>query len=492
MTTLKQSSYTLYSVQRQISDGNLEVVTVRIPYYSKDTLHVLIDDTQITSQPTENSPYTWQWDGDTIRITPKVAKGSQVMVRRRSDAGAIKNIFNGQAQFTDVSVDQNFQQLLWLAQQFLQGSGQNQVFSDFDMHGYRLINLGNPKQPNDAVTLEYLQNYVQNVPGSAFNAVSFQPQTLSNQRQWQARDNITALGGYEYISQKSKLVALQLDKIKEMYDSNIAFKNLLNRNETQQTDYDCFIIAGQSNSVGQGKQKSKQRATDCGLYLDWTGNSSPSNNKYDLKPIADPICRSSTGTAWPAFARLYKKLTGRNVLLLSTGWGGSCVVGSPFVSTSNTWAPNGFLRTLASANWKALSSICKRRKITYTLKGILWVQGQADAGFYGSQIISLEDYRDATYDIWNWFRQLVQVPDLPIFFSRIGSHELSRLKQPYKILGDYQQKTFPSIANNIALAFNRAPLFFQTGMMSDSVHYTQAGYNMMGQAFARKVTSFRR
>lgn len=147
-----QRDSSLYSVQRQISDGNLEVVTVRVPYEDKATLHVLVDDVQITSSPVQGSPYTWQWDSDTIRITPKVASGSQVLVRRVSPADAMKNIFNGQAEFTDESMDENFKQLLWLAQEYGEGSGLHDVFSNINMHGYKITNVGRATDDDDVVT----------------------------------------------------------------------------------------------------------------------------------------------------------------------------------------------------------------------------------------------------------------------------------------------------------------------------------------------------
>lgn len=152
MYTRGNTASVLYSVQRQISDGSLEVVTVKIPYQDKSTLHVLVDDVQITSSTQQGTPYTWVWDGQKIRITPAVANGSQVLVRRVSTADRMKNIFNGQAEFTDEAMDQNFKQLLWLAQEYGEGSGLRDVFSNINMHGYKITNVGQATQDDDVVT----------------------------------------------------------------------------------------------------------------------------------------------------------------------------------------------------------------------------------------------------------------------------------------------------------------------------------------------------
>ena len=36
----------------------------------------------------------------------------------------------------------------------------------------------------------------------------------------------------------------------------------------------------------------------------------------------------------------------------------------------------------------------------------------------------------------------------------------------------------------VHMAFRLAPTFFAAGFMSDSIHYNQTGYNMMGEALA--------
>ena len=154
-----ETASVLYSVQRETSDGSLEVVTIKIPYEDKSTLHVLVDDIQITSEAQQTTPYTWVWDGQKVRISPAVASGSEVLIRRVSTADQMKNIFNGQAQFTDQAMDENFKQLLWLAQEYGEGSGLRDVFSNINMHGYKITNTGWATDPDDVVTYgQYLQD----------------------------------------------------------------------------------------------------------------------------------------------------------------------------------------------------------------------------------------------------------------------------------------------------------------------------------------------
>lgn len=69
-----------------------------------------------------------------------------------SPADAMKNIFNGQAEFTDESMDENFKQLLWLAQEYGEGSGLHDVFSNINMHSYKITNVGRATDDDDVVT----------------------------------------------------------------------------------------------------------------------------------------------------------------------------------------------------------------------------------------------------------------------------------------------------------------------------------------------------
>lgn len=69
-----------------------------------------------------------------------------------SPADAIKNIFDGQAEFTNKSMDENFEQLLWLAQEYGEGSGLHDVFSNINMHGYKITNVGRATNDDDVVT----------------------------------------------------------------------------------------------------------------------------------------------------------------------------------------------------------------------------------------------------------------------------------------------------------------------------------------------------
>lgn len=151
-TVSSESPKVQYSVQREQSDGSLNRVSVRVPYFSKDDIHVYVDDVEINSSASEQSTYTWRWDGDYIAITPNVASGSEVLVRRITPINEAIHIFDGRSEFDDQSMDENFQQLIYIAQEYSEGSGIKDVFSDINMHGYKITNVGWATDDDDVVT----------------------------------------------------------------------------------------------------------------------------------------------------------------------------------------------------------------------------------------------------------------------------------------------------------------------------------------------------
>lgn len=151
-TVSSESPKVQYSVQREQSDGSLNRISVRVPYFSKDDIHVYVDDVEINSSASEESAYTWRWDGDYIAITPNVASGSEVLVRRITPINEAIHIFDGRSEFDDQSMDENFQQLIYIAQEYSEGSGIKDVFSDINMHGYKITNVGWATDDDDVVT----------------------------------------------------------------------------------------------------------------------------------------------------------------------------------------------------------------------------------------------------------------------------------------------------------------------------------------------------
>lgn len=141
-----------YSIQRAVSDGSLNRVAVSLAYLDKSDITVWVDDIQIPE--TGASQYPWHWDGDDIVFDSPIPNDIEVLVRRSTNRGAVQNVFSGRAEFSNKTMDENFTQMLYLAQEYSEGSGLRDVFSDINMHGYKITNTGFATEDDDVVTLK--------------------------------------------------------------------------------------------------------------------------------------------------------------------------------------------------------------------------------------------------------------------------------------------------------------------------------------------------
>ena len=141
-----------YSIQRAVSDGSLNRVAVSLAYLDKSDISVWVDDIQIPE--TGASQYPWHWDGDDIVFDSPIPNGIEVLVRRSTNRSSVQNVFSGRAEFSNKTMDENFTQMLYLAQEYSEGSGLRDVFSDINMHGYKITNTGFATEDDDVVTLK--------------------------------------------------------------------------------------------------------------------------------------------------------------------------------------------------------------------------------------------------------------------------------------------------------------------------------------------------
>lgn len=220
------SSYTknkvFYSVQRAVSDGSLNRIALSIEYLSKDTIKVLVDGVQIPETGAEE--YSWYWDGEDIVFNSNIPSGMEVTIQRVTNSGTILNVFSGRAEFSNKTMDENFKQLLFLAQEYSEGSGLSESFNDLDMHGYKIKNVG--KATDDADVLTYGQ-YKEDVQGtytasqlakaSAESAKAYAEQTASNAEAVQT-NTLLVQSAATAVSQQASDVAKNTQIVQEAKD----------------------------------------------------------------------------------------------------------------------------------------------------------------------------------------------------------------------------------------------------------------------------------
>lgn len=108
------------SIQKMVSDGTLSTIVLGVQYLQRNDVYVRIAGVE-TPQSGAPSGYTWSFlDNSTIRVLPVVPAGVEVVVYRRTDLGAMYNIYNQNAQFDESTIDENNQQLLYISQEYFE------------------------------------------------------------------------------------------------------------------------------------------------------------------------------------------------------------------------------------------------------------------------------------------------------------------------------------------------------------------------------------
>ena len=309
----------------------------------------------------------------------------------------------------------------------------------------------------------------------------FTQRQLDRFDQWFA-DGKNALTG---LASDCEGMAKKVELLTGAFDRDIQFRNLQLRTYVEKP-YLLWIVAGQSNAKGtlHGK-KGTESATHCALYWDW----SKQDNK-SLKPLADPVYECTTGSAWPSFARTVFALTGRKSIVLNVAYGGAAVTSA----STNTWyGDESEKRVVATREFNALKEKLTTDGISYELAGVLWIQGEAEGGMLYRNQVTVDEYVAGTKDVFSFFRTLTEKPTLPVFVSVIGDDSRVALVPAWEDAWEQirqAQRDLPSSDSNVHVAFGGAQGFLKAKMMNDPIHYSQKGYNLLGQGMARYVSNF--
>lgn len=297
---------------------------------------------------------------------------------------------------------------------------------------------------------------------------------------WKDSDIYTTVSSLDTLSKACVVSRTQTENDIVHYDEAITHRNLLIRSYVE-SPYVLFLVGGQSNAAGR-TMPAYESATYCGKLWDWSANV---NTLVDLKDPTN-MYRSGYGSAWPAFARTFFELTGRKVIILNTASGGSYVTD---YGGSNTWfGEDSSLRLHTTEKYSDMLSYLSGNEIPFELGGLFWIQGEAEALKVGNGTISTDYFKECTINVFDFYKKLTEETELPIFISQVG-YQKTVYTNP-TLLDGYNkihtaQKELATELNNTYLAFESAKYFVLSNEMYDEYHYTQYGYNKLGEAFAR-------
>lgn len=239
---------------------------------------------------------------------------------------------------------------------------------------------------------------------------------------------------------------------------------------------DLFIIVGQSNAEGRGNSAQSPAVTK-GAYI---------SGSTITPTLADPVGGASTGSMWPAFANEWFAQTGRWPAFVEQATGGTALI--PDQAGSN-WSPSGTLRgnAVTAAN-QAIAAIAASTSFAPSNVYFVWSQGEQEAETINGTTITGTIYEQALEDLAAYFK--AQVPSMAqMFVIRTGSRNDRASAANWAAIRAAQENACNDSAN-LRMVYRGTYSFpaDARALMSDSVHYSQAGLNIAGKCAAREAS----
>ena len=267
---------------------------------------------------------------------------------------------------------------------------------------------------------------------------------------------------------------------------------------TNNTPIDVFLIAGQSNAVGNGQNVGvtpKVNTSNCLQY--YSGALSAAN---------DPVGNSNGGSAWPAFCQTYFQRARRAICVVPAAAGSTAQEAAADTGAGN-WDTGG---TLVTASLTALSSAIAALQAagwSPNFMGVLWCQGEQDAEEINISApgCSKANYKTAFYNMVKRYQTAYPGSFFYVFRTGVetnGSGVLAdstgwiQIRTAQEELVYSYHDTADANVQNVRMVFRGASSFADfpapglgTNMLNqtDHIHYTNQGYNLMGHHGALAV-----
>jgi hypothetical protein len=137
-----------FSWQEQIKPAGTQDIQCDIEYLDKSYIHVYLDGVETTG-------YTWT-SSTNIRLNSALAASTTVLLIRKTEREYLYIEFASGSPFIEVNVDSQNTQFLHLAQELVEGRAIPGFYGDISMNGYRITSVGDPTNPQDAATKNYV------------------------------------------------------------------------------------------------------------------------------------------------------------------------------------------------------------------------------------------------------------------------------------------------------------------------------------------------
>lgn len=241
---------------------------------------------------------------------------------------------------------------------------------------------------------------------------------------------------------------------------------------------DVFLFIGQSNAANWAGVNATQAdpIAHIGTAYYFGTNAHQSNKNlgveiqdysmYDMVTTSDD---SRIGGIDAPFAATYADLTGHKAYVINGAIGGTSI---------NTWVPDGtsyeYARELFEAAWNAIDL----SHFSPEIKSYIWIQGEADNN------MSVSTYKT---NLMSMHETLIEGT-----FTDKGSFDNALISLTQAVNPTIAQKELADENSTIFIATDLAEGFTTANgyLLSDGLHYTQLGRNLLGVAIGEFATHF--
>lgn len=137
-----------YSWQEQIKPAGTRDIQCDIEYLDKSYIHMYLDGVETTG-------YTWT-SATNIRLNSALTANTTVLLIRKTEREYLYIEFASGSPFIEVNVDSQNTQFLHLAQELVEGRAIPGFYGNISMNGYRITNVADPVDLQDAATKHYV------------------------------------------------------------------------------------------------------------------------------------------------------------------------------------------------------------------------------------------------------------------------------------------------------------------------------------------------
>lgn len=232
---------------------------------------------------------------------------------------------------------------------------------------------------------------------------------------------------------------------------------------------DVFVIAGQSNAVGQ----------------DIPGQSFVAPQSEVLRFHKGALQGVNALGAWASFGKIYSQKTQRAIVFIPTAKGGTSSHRASDSGNGHWGADGDLFNNSINLTKNAIASLNKSG-YSATLKGVLWVQGENDALAIKQGLMVQNDYEIALNSLILRYRQQLG-SSLPFFIFQTGT-AVGQSDAEYAMIRNVQKQVSAKQYNK--LVYSGALTFPERDLMWDMYHYKPEGYNEMGSMGAYSVVDY--